>query len=90
MPASLGIQPAMLISQILHCISVACLFGMCATDQHFGYVFLIAVIFVALVLIVEHLTVKKWGTTKMALTFFTLNGIVSVVLGIAGVVDLLM
>jgi len=42
------------------------------------------------VLIVEHLTVKKWGTTKMALTFFTLNGIVSVVLGIAGVVDLLM
>lgn len=49
--------------------------------------FLIAVIFVAIVLIVEHLTVKKWGTTKMALTFFTLNGIVSVVLGIAGVVD---
>jgi len=40
-------------------------------------------------LIYEHLTVKKWGTTKIALTFFTLNGVVGLVLGIAGIVDLL-
>jgi len=44
---------------------------------------------IALLLVYEHLTVKKWGTTKIALTFFTLNGIVSVVLGIAGTIDLL-
>ena len=44
---------------------------------------------IAALLMYEHLTVKKWGTTKIALTFFTLNGVVSLVLGIAGIVDLL-
>ncbi len=90
MPASLGVKPAMLISQFLHAISVACLFGVAAANSKLGYLFLSAVIFIALLLIVEHMTVKKWGTTKIALTFFTLNGIVSIALGTSGIVDLLM
>ncbi len=89
MPATLGVRPAMLISQALHAISVACLFGVAASDDKLGYLFLSAVVFVALLLIVEHMTVKKWGTTKIALTFFTINGIVSLALGSAGIVDLL-
>ncbi len=89
MPASLGVRPAMLISQFLHCICVALLFGVATTDPKFGWLFLGAIILIALLLVYEHLTVKKWGTTKIALTFFTLNGIVSVVLGIAGTIDLL-
>jgi 4-hydroxybenzoate polyprenyltransferase len=89
MPASLGVKPAMLMSQFLHCICVALLFGVATTEPKFGWLFLIAIFLIAVLLVVEHLTVKKWGTTKIALTFFTLNGIVSVVLGIAGVVDLL-
>ena len=90
MPASIGEKPAMLISQFLHAVSVACLFGVATVDSRFGYLFLSAVIFIALLLIVEHMTVKKWGTTKIALTFFTLNGIVSLALGTAGIVDVLM
>ena len=88
-PASLGTRPAMLISQFLHCICVALLFGVSTTETKFGWLFLGAIILVACLLVYEHLTVKKWGTTKIALTFFTLNGIVSLVLGIAGIVDLL-
>ena len=90
MPASLGVKPAMLISQFLHCICVALLFGIATTYQHFGWLFLGATVLIAAVLIYEHLTVKKWGTTKIALTFFTLNGVVSLVLGTAGIIDLLL
>ncbi len=90
MPASLGERPAMLISQCLHCICVALLFGVSASDPNMGWLFLTAVIAIACLLIVEHLTVKKWGTTKIAFTFFTLNGIVSLVLGLSGILDLLM
>ena len=53
------------------------------------WVFLSSVAAIALLLMYEHLTVKQWGTTKIALTFFTLNGIVSMVLGAAGIIDLL-
>lgn len=88
MPASLGVRPAMLISQLLHCVCVALLFGVATFDQSFGWLFLSAVCVITILLIVEHLTVKKWGTTKIALTFFTLNGIVSCVLCVAGIVDL--
>jgi 4-hydroxybenzoate polyprenyltransferase len=89
MPASLGIRPAMLISQLLHCICVALLFGVAATEPKLGWLFLGAVCIIAGLLTYEHITVKKWGTTKIALTFFTLNGVVSLVLGGAGVLDLL-
>ena len=90
MPASLGVKQAMLISQFLHAISVACLFSVATVDSKLGYLFLSAIIFIALLLIFEHMTVKKWGTTKFALTFFTLNGIVSIALGTSGIVDLLL
>ena len=90
MPASLGVKPAMLISQFLHCLCVAFLFGVATTEPKFGWLFLAAVFLIAMLLIYEHFTVKKWGTTKIALTFFTLNGVVSLVLGVAGVVDLLL
>ncbi|MFT4594058.1 MAG: 4-hydroxybenzoate polyprenyltransferase [Phycisphaerales bacterium] len=89
MPASLGVKPAMLISQILHYLSIAFFFGVSINDTKFGWLFQTAIIFAAMVLIVEHLTVKKWGTTKIAFTFFTLNGIVSLVIGTAGIIDLL-
>ena len=89
MPASLGVKPAMLISQFLHCVCVALLFGVAATDNRFGWLFLGAIILITGLLIFEHLTVKKWGTSKIALTFFMLNGVVSLVLGVAGTIDLL-
>ena len=89
MPASLGVRPAMLISQFLHCICIALLFGVATTETKFGWLFLCAIFLIAGLLIYEHLTVKKWGTTKIALTFFTLNGVVSLVLGVAGIIDLL-
>jgi 4-hydroxybenzoate polyprenyltransferase len=89
MPASLGEGTALWISKVLHLASVAFLYGVYTLDPQLNGYFLFGVIVVAVVLAFEHLTVKRWGTTKMAMTFFTLNGVVSCLLGVAGVIDLL-
>jgi 4-hydroxybenzoate polyprenyltransferase len=89
MPATLGVGAAMWISKLLHLLSVVFLFGVYAIDPRLGGFFLFALIVVAALLVYEHMTVKRWGTTKMAMTFFTLNGVVSCLLGVAGIVDLL-
>jgi len=47
MPASLGLRPAMLISQFLHCICVALLFGVATTETKLGWLFLYAVFLIA-------------------------------------------
>ena len=44
---------------------------------------------VALLLAGEHLTVARWGTSRIALTFFTFNGVISCLLGILGLLDVL-
>ena len=53
-----------------------------------GPPFAFAIGLVTVVLVLEHATVRRWGTSRMALTFFTLNGIVSIVLGTAGILGL--
>ena len=88
-PASLGVGTAMWISKLLHLFSVVALYGVYAIDPKLNEFFLLGIVVVAAVLAFEHITVRRWGTTKMAMTFFTLNGIVSCLLGVAGVVDLL-
>ena len=46
-----------------------------------------AVGIVIALLVVEHATVVRWGTRRIALAFFTLNGVISCLLGAAGIVD---
>lgn len=87
-PAKFGTNGALWISRTLHLAAVACLVGVWQTEPAFGLVFGGAVILVAALLAFEHATVKRWGTTKMALTFMTINGVVSIVVGVVGVVEL--
>jgi 4-hydroxybenzoate polyprenyltransferase len=89
-PARFGVDRALAISRGLHLVAIACLYAVSRTQPGFGGAFLAAVVLVAGLLVVEHATVRQWGTTRMALTFVTLNGLVSIVVGIAGLGDLLM
>lgn len=89
MPSKLGVRRAMWCSRFLHLAAVALLFGAWSVDARFGVAFLAAACVAAALLLVEHLTVRRWGPTKIALTFFTLNGIVSCVIGAAGIWDVL-
>jgi 4-hydroxybenzoate polyprenyltransferase len=40
-------------------------------------------------LVYEHLTVRRWGTSRIALAFFALNGVISCLVGALGVIDVL-
>ena len=72
----------------MHLAAVVCLWRAHATEPRLGLPFAVAIVLTTGLLVVEHATVRRWGTTRMALTFFTLNGIVSVVLGTAGMLGL--
>ncbi|MCL4210424.1 MAG: hypothetical protein KJZ68_07155, partial [Phycisphaerales bacterium] len=77
------------VSRGLHAASVLCLGGLLAVDDRLGVVFAAGVALVLALLIYEHATVARWGTTRLALAFFALNGFVSCVVGGLGVADVL-
>jgi len=89
-PAKLGSHNAMWVSRFLHLLSVTCLVGVLLIDDRLRYAFGVGICIVIILLVYEHLTVARWGTSKIALAFFTLNGVISCVLGALGLVDLLM
>ena len=90
MPSRLGPGRALLVSQGLHGLSLAALFLALRLDPRFGPLFAVGVALVGLLLVIEHATVRHWGTTRISLTFFTLNGVISCVLGGLGIADVLM
>lgn len=87
-PAKLGTSGALWVSRCLHAAAVVCLLAAWRLDPRLGAIFAVGVIIVITLLLIEHLTVAKRGTKRIALTFFTLNGIISCVLGALGVVDI--
>ena len=88
-PVRFGVGGAMNFSRVLHVLACILLFAVYRTEPAFGPIFLAATILVAVLLLFEHATVHRWGTTRMALTFMTINGIVSILVGTAGSVELL-
>ena len=88
-PVRFGVSGAMKLSRLLHVFASILLFAVYRTEPAFGPIFLGAAILVAVLLIIEHATVHRWGTTRMAITFMTINGIVSIVVGTAGAIELL-
>lgn len=87
MPSRLGVRRAMWVSRTLHVAAGAALVAAAMLDPRFGVVFAVGVGVVLGLLVFEHLTVARWGTSRMALAFFTLNGLISCVLGLLGVID---
>ncbi|MCA9289780.1 MAG: putative 4-hydroxybenzoate polyprenyltransferase [Phycisphaerales bacterium] len=89
MPSRFGVGASMWISRGLHVGAVACLALAWRLDARFGLLFAGGVGLVSVLLVVEHATVARWGTSRIALAFFTLNGVISCVLGGLGIVDVL-
>lgn len=89
-PSRLGTKRALWISRVLHLFAVIALVAIVILDPRMMWFFSIAVLLVIALLIYEHATVARWGKTKMALAFFTLNGIISCILGAAGILDVLL
>ncbi len=88
-PAALGPRGAGWVSRTLHVLAVACLVLAWKSDPRLGVVFALGIALTATLLIAEHMVLVRKGLAGLDMAFFTLNGIVSCLLGAAGVVDLL-
>lgn len=86
LPASLGPRSALLIAKVLHAACVAALVTV-GISANLGAVYAIGVAIAAALLIVENALVRPHHYEHVNLAFFTMNGLVSLVLAAAAITD---
>lgn len=86
-PASVGKEKALRISELLHVLSAGCVVY-AGIHGHFGLWYWAGVAFFMGLLIYQHLLVKPTDLSKVNLAFFTTNGIASVVFALFVILDL--
>ena len=96
-PAKLGEYPALLTAKVAHLVALFLLVGVYRVEpllHRYTFVpgsqvglFLLATVAVALLLIYEH---RAASAGKFSMAFFTLNGIISVILGATGIAEVLL
>lgn len=88
-PALLGHRGSLWASRATHVCAFGLLVGAWLAGPSFGVLFGGAVAAVGALLIYEHAVLARRGLAGLPMAFFTVNGVVSCVLGAAGVVDAL-
>ncbi len=88
-PARLGIRWALWVSSGLHVVAVLLLFGIPFLTE-LGLFYYIGVGVVVLIFIYEHAIVKPNDLSRVNLAFFTLNGMISLVLMALSIADILL
>ncbi|MBG0791843.1 MAG: UbiA family prenyltransferase [Desulfovibrionaceae bacterium] len=86
-PGRLGIRAALAVSTVSH-MTAAAFFLLVGWAAGLGGVYAVAAAVVGLILMAEHLLVSADDMSRVNVAFFTLNGVISVVLFIAVAVDL--
>lgn len=87
MPSRLGVEPALWISRALHVAAAAALVLLWRESAQLALVFALAVAATTALLVLEHALVWKSKTHHINMAFFTVNGVISILLGVAGIVD---
>jgi 4-hydroxybenzoate polyprenyltransferase len=88
-PARLGVRNALRLAAVLHLVCTAC-FAAVGVLAGLGGLYTAAVIGVALLLLLEHALVSPTDLSRVNVAFFTMNGLVSLALGLAGILDVLL
>ncbi len=88
-PARFGWRGAVALSRGLHLLSLAALVVALVMEPLFGVLTAAGVVVVAVVLVAEHLVLARRGKEGIPMAFFTLNGVVSLVLCTACAIDVL-
>lgn len=86
-PARIGIGPALWVSRFTHIVSVGMLIALGRSTPVLGSAYFVGVAMACVLLIVEHSLVRPHDLSKVGLAFFTVNGIISVLLGTLGIID---
>jgi 4-hydroxybenzoate polyprenyltransferase len=86
-PAKVGVPAALWVARLTHvaCAAALVAVGLASSTLHAFYFAGVAV--ACLLLIAEHALVRPDDLSKLNLAFFTLNGVISVVLATLGLVD---
>jgi 4-hydroxybenzoate polyprenyltransferase len=87
-PSKLGIAGALWVSRLTHvgCVAMLIMVGLSARPV-LGPIYFSGVGLAAALLVVEHALVKPTDLSKVGLAFFTINGIISLTLGLLGIID---
>jgi 4-hydroxybenzoate polyprenyltransferase len=87
-PAKVGVANALWIARLTHAVSAGMLVALgLTTNPPLGTLYFIGVCLAVALLIVEHALVRPNDLSKVGLAFFTINGIISLILGVLGIVD---
>lgn len=86
-PSRLGVGAALWISRAMHVGAAGLIWAAWRSDARFGWVFAAAAGLVVVLLVAEHAVLAKRGRAGLETAFFTLNGVISCVVGGLGVVD---
>lgn len=86
-PKMMGIKNSLILSSVLHFLVVIILF-LFMYFTHLKYVYFSGVVFVGIMLIYEHSLIKPHDLSKINLAFFTVNGIISMILMVVTIVDI--
>ncbi len=89
-PSSVGIAKALWISRLTHLFSLSMLILLGLLTPQLSLFYFLGVGCAAVLMLIEHSLVKPTDLSKVGLAFFTVNGIISVLLGTLGIVDVLM
>lgn len=87
MPARFGSARALWISRVLHGGVIALLWAVWRVSPQLGPFFLAAAALASALLVLEHTLVWGSRTNRLNLAFFTVNGVISLLLGAAGIAD---
>ncbi|MBK9119499.1 MAG: UbiA family prenyltransferase [Phycisphaerales bacterium] len=88
-PAKLGVPAALWLARSFHIVTLTALLGVGLTAD-LGLLYYIGVAGAAVLLLVENALVTPRDLSKVNLAFFTVNGIVGLLLGALGILDILL
>lgn len=87
-PVKFGIPGALWLARATHIVCFGAMITLGLHSQPLSTLYFIGVGIAGLLLVIEHIIVKPHDLSKVGLAFFTINGIISVLVGILGIVDI--
>ena len=89
-PAKIGIGPALWVSRLTHALCAAMLIALGFSTVHLRMLYFVGVGIAVLLLIIEQSIVRPNDLSKVGLAFFTINGVISILLGALGIADVML
>jgi 4-hydroxybenzoate polyprenyltransferase len=86
-PAKLGVERALWVARLTHVVCVGMLVALGLSSTLLGMLYWTGVGIATLLLVVEHAIVKPHDLSKVGVAFFTINGVISLLLGALGIAD---